>query len=197
MPLNEQSPLVPVEVRSANVAGVNFDQRIIEVVAMPYEEPAVIEYRGELWNEVFERGSFDGIETRQGQVRVNRNHDKTRTVGKVPQWWPSRSEGLVAEVRVAATPLGDETLALADEDMLSASVGFMARGRDQVFDKTTMSRRIRKAFVDHLSFVEDAAYPGAKVLAVRGMDGVDDRPPLHTPHMDEVVAWLNNRKSRG
>jgi hypothetical protein len=31
-----------------------------------------------------------------------------------------------------------------------------------------MVRRIKKAFVDHLSFVESPSYVGAKVLAVRG-----------------------------
>ena len=162
------APVAPVEFRASSVAGVNSSQRIIELVAVPYEEPAVIEYRGEVWAESFSRGAFDGIETRQDQVRVNRDHDRNRTVGKVVRWWPSRSEGLVSEVRVAPTVLGDETLTLAGEDMLSASVAFAVRGRDQVLDKSSMTRRIRRAHLDHLSFVEDAAYRGAKVLAVRG-----------------------------
>jgi hypothetical protein len=59
-------------------------------------------------------------------------------------------------------------LTLADEDMLSVSVGFAVRNRDQVLDRSSMTRRIRRAFVDHPSFVEDAAYPSARVLAVRG-----------------------------
>jgi phage head maturation protease len=163
-----RAPNAPVEFRDSSVAGVNCDQRIVEVVAVPYEEPSLIEYRGAMWAETFDRGAFDGIETRGGQVRVNRGHDRTRTVGKVVRWWPSRSEGLVSEVRIAPTPLGDETLTLADEDMLSVSVGFAVRDRDQVLDRSSMTRRIRKAFVDHLSFVEDSAYAGAKVLAVRG-----------------------------
>jgi HK97 family phage prohead protease len=187
-------PNAPIEFRDSSVSGVNFDKRVIEVVAVPYEEPTVIEYRGELWEESFVRGSFDGIETRQDQVRVNRNHDKTMTVGKVVRWWPERTEGLVSEVRVAPTDRGDETLALANEDMLSASVGFAVRGRDQLLDKSSMTRRIRKAFVDHMSFVESPAYVGAKVLAVRDGEGVDDRPPLHTPNLDEMVAFLNSRK---
>jgi hypothetical protein len=194
-PVAGRSPgSAPVEFRSASVAGVNFAQRIIEVVAVPYEEPALIEYRGTMWNEVFSRGAFEGIE-RQGQVRVNRNHDKTMTVGKVVRWWPERSEGLVSEVRVAPTDRGEETLTLADEDMLSASVGFAVRGRDQMLDKSSMIRRISKAFVDHLSFVEAPSYVGAKVLAVRGdRMGIDDRPPLDTPNLDELVAFMNSRK---
>jgi HK97 family phage prohead protease len=192
--LPDGAPLAPVEFRDASVSGVNFDKRIIEVVAMPYDEPTVVEYRGEMWHETFTRGAFDGIEARQDQIRVNRNHDKTMTVGKVVRWWPERSEGLVSEVRVAPTDRGNETLALANEDMLSASVGFAVRGRDQLLDKTSMTRRVRKAFVDHLSFVESPAYVGAKVLAVRDNAGIDDRPPLVTPRMDELVTFLSGRK---
>jgi phage head maturation protease len=165
---SRELPNAPVEFRDASVAGVNFDQRIIEVVAVPYEEPSLIEYRGAMWAETFARGAFDGIETRKDQIRVNRNHDKTLTIGKVVRWRPSRSEGLVSEVRIAPTVLGGETLTLAGEDMLSPSVGFAVRGGDQLLDKMSMTRRIRKAFVDHLSFVESPAYAGAKVLAVRG-----------------------------
>ena len=73
----------PIEFRSSTVAGVNFAQRTIEIVAVPYEETAPVEYRGEVWNEVFLRGSFDGIEKRPGRVCANRDHERQRTVGKV------------------------------------------------------------------------------------------------------------------
>jgi hypothetical protein len=123
------------------------------------------------------------------------------TVGKVVRWWPERAEGLVSEVRIAPTPRGDETLALANEDMLSVSVGFAVRGRDQVLEKRSMTRRIRKAFVDHLAFVESPSYAGATIRGVRkdedifgAFDGVDDRPPLHTPNLDELVAFMSSRK---
>jgi phage head maturation protease len=111
----------PLEFREASVSDVNFAQRLITLVAVPYEEAATVEYRGELWEESFLRGAFDGIEKRPNRVRANRNHDKNRTVGKALAFFPSRQEGLVADVRIAPTPLGDETLTLADEDMLSVS----------------------------------------------------------------------------
>jgi phage head maturation protease len=122
-PAAEIAPRSPVELRSSNLAGVNFAQRTIEVIAVPYDELAPVEYRGELWNESFARGAFDGIERRPNPIRANRDHDKRRTVGKIVDFWPSRQEGLVASVRVARTELGDETLVLADEDCLGASVG--------------------------------------------------------------------------
>ena len=40
-------------------------------------------WRGEMWRESFERGAFDGIEDHAGRVRVNREHVKGDTVGKV------------------------------------------------------------------------------------------------------------------
>jgi HK97 family phage prohead protease len=187
----------PIEFRSSAVAGVNFAQRVIEFIAVPYDESALVEYRGEMWNESFLPGSFDGLEKRPNRVRVNRDHERSRTIGKVVNFWPSRKEGLVGAARIAQTPLGDETLALADEDCLGASVGFAVRGRDQELDRRTMARRIRRAFVDHLSFVPDPAYTGAGVLAVRSgieVPAAADLPQLVTPAVDELAAWLQARR---
>ena len=188
------TPRPPVEYRNAVVADVDFTERVVSVVAVPYEEEAVVEYRGELWKESFLRGAWDGIENRSDPIRANRDHDKTRTIGRALRWFPSRDEGLVGEVRIAPTPLGDETLTLADEDMLSVSAGFGVRGSDQILNRPF--RRIKRAFMDHLAFVESPAYAGARVLAVRD-DGEPVEaaalPPLVTPHLDEVLAWLEAR----
>jgi phage head maturation protease len=192
----------PLEIRdSAVVTGVDFTQRIVEMVAVPYDESAVVEYRGELWDESFAPGSFEGIENRKepNLVRVNRDHDHTRTVGKVIRFDTASQEGLVGEVRIAKTTLGDETLALADEDMLSLSAGFGVRGRDQVLDRSVRDglprRRILRAFMDHLAFVEQPAYVGARVLAVRSGEAptAADLEPLVTPNLDEVLDWLKSR----
>jgi phage head maturation protease len=196
-PAVEEAP-GPIEFRSSNVAGVNFPDRLIEVIAVPYDEEAPVEYRGEMWRERFLRGAFDGIETRTRSTRVNREHQKAYTVGKVAQFWPSRSEGLVAVVRIAPTTLGDETLALADEDCLGASVGFAARGRDQEFDRRSRTRIIKRAFVDHLALTADEAYLGAGVLSVRSASlptsSVADLPKLVTPALDELLAWQRSRR---
>jgi phage head maturation protease len=183
------APPAPLEFRQSMVTGVNFGQRIIEVIAAPYDETAVVEYRGELWNESFDRHAFDGIEKQPNKVHANRDHDRTRTIGKVVNFWPSRQEGLVAAVRIAQTPLGDETLALADEDCLGASVGFAARSSDQELDRMRRLRRIKKAFLDHLAFVPDPAYAGAGVLSVRRAGA-----PAATPALDELVAFMQARK---
>lgn len=196
-PAVEEAPEAPVEFRSSNVAGVNFKKRIIDLIAVPYDEEAPVEYRGELWNERFLRGAFEGIETRTNPVRANRDHDRGRTVGKVAAFHPSRTEGLVSEVRIAKTLLGDETLALADEDCLGASVGFAVRGSDQELNRRTRARIIKRAFVDHLAFVPDPAYAGAGVLAVRSAAEAPlaaDLPKLVTPNLDELLAWQRSRR---
>ena len=189
----------PIEFRESVLAGVNFAQRIIEVIAVPYEEEAPVEYRGEMWREMFLRGSFEGIEKRPNRVRANRDHDRARTVGKVTAFHPSRTEGLVAAVRIAQTPLGDETLALADEDCLSASVGYAVRGSDQELNRRSRSRVIRRAFLDHLAFVPDPAYQGAQVLSVRNTANTSlaaDLPMLVTPALDELLEWRRDRTPR-
>ena len=193
---DDEAPRAPIEFRDSKLAGVNFAQRTIELVVTPYEETALVEYRGEVWNETFLRGAYDGIEKRPGRVRGNRDHDDRRLVGKAVKFWPSRQEGLVAEVRISRTPLGDETLALADDDVLGVSAGFAARGRDQEFDRRTMTRRIKRAFLDHIAFVPDPAYQGAGVLAVRNTPlAPADLPRLETPALDELCEWLTARKS--
>ena len=191
----------PVETRDASaVAGVDVRQRIIEVIAVPYDQEAEVPYRGEIWKESFARGAFDGIEKMTRPVMANREHTRGAPGGKVMEWWPERVEGLVAGVRVAKTAMGDETLALAEDGMIRASVGFGARLRDMVLDRSTMRRRINKAFIDHLSFVEDPAYVGAEVLAVRenGLPGEPDQPliPLIRPDLDELAAFLADIRSR-
>jgi len=194
-PAAEEAPAAPVELRSSNVAGVNFAQRLIEIIAVPYEEEAPVEYRGEMWKESFLRGAFDGIEKRAGRVRANREHDRMHTVGKVANFYPSRTEGLVAAVRIAKTPLGDETLELADEDCLGASVGFAVRGSDQELDRRSRTRRIRRAFMDHLAFTSNPVYEGAGVLSVRSVGATEPvLQPLVTPALDELAEWFRARK---
>lgn len=157
-----------VEWRSTATETVAVDRaaRIVRVVAVPYEAPAAVPFRGTIWREVFSRGAFDGIQSRTNTtIRVNRDHDRTRTVGKVIQFDPADPRGLIAEIQIARTPLGDETLALAEEDCLSASVAFMVPGGGEQLDHNARLRRIVRATLDHVALVENPAYVGASVLS--------------------------------
>lgn len=191
------SPRYPIETRNADVAGVKFAARTIEVIAVPWEQEAEVMYRGQRWREVFTRGAFDGLLSGHPRVRANREHNPQWIVGKMVAAHPSRAEGLVTEIRVAETPLGDETLALAADDCLSASVGFAAGGAGQRLNPSGI-RRILKAYLDHIAFVQSPAYLGAAVLNVRDpdLDG-DTRPPLApTPTLDEWSHYLEARRAK-
>lgn len=207
----EGNPSVPIEHRYAEVkiGAVDVRERLITVVAVPYEQPALVEYRSELWNELFLRGAFDSLAASPHRadpirtVRANRDHDKGRTVGKVMQFWPEREEGLVAEVRIARTHRGEDTLGLAIDDCLSVSVGFGVLPGGQILDRKTMTRRIKTAYLDHLSFVESPAYVGAQVLSVRDAAGSEATKlePLRTPLLDrftndDVLRWASERLNK-
>lgn len=188
----------------ATVQDVNNKQRIVTVLAVPWEQEAEVKWRGQAWREVFARGAFNGLENSAGRIRVNREHTKGDTVGRVVRADPSDPRGLVVDVRVVRTPRGDETLALAEEEMISASMGyFVKQPSDVVLNKNTMLRRVNRAFLDHLSFVESPAYEGAQVLSVREAPNgltVVETPLPETPILDEfmnddVLKWARSRNS--
>lgn len=188
-----------LELRNAAIAEVKFPERIITLVAVPYDKSTLVTFRGRVWEESFARSAFNGIEERAGRVRVNREHRKGNTVGKAIRFAPDSEEGLVTDLKIAETPAGDESLALAAEDMISSSVGFGVRGSDQELDPRPEPPRryIRRAFLDHIALVEDPAYDDAGVLAVRSdpeFVNAATLPPLKTPVLDEWTAYLAARR---
>lgn len=179
-------------------------QRIIEVLAVPWNQPAEVFWRGDIWTEVFAPGAFDGIETRSDAIRVNREHVKGNTIGKITDFEPGHALGLFARVQVVKGPKGDEVLDLAEDDMISPSIGYRAQKPSDVrLDKQLRHRTVLNAFLDHLGMVEDPAFKGAQVLAVRGepseLDAADNRPLAPTPLLDRFVndptlVWARSRR---
>ena len=97
-------------------------------------------------------GAFDGIEDHAGRVRVNREHVEGDTVGKVVDRSTRPTDGgLLARVKIAHDARGDETLALAEEDMISASVGYYVKSAGDVQHEQAdrCTRRVCRAFLDH------------------------------------------------
>jgi phage head maturation protease len=194
----------PIEYRNAAVSEVNFDKRTVTLIAIPYGETAVVRYRSELMEEEHQRGAYDNLETvRPGRIKANRDHDINRPVGKVMKWHPKSSEGLLAEVRISQTTSGDETLALADDEVLGASLGFFIRppGGQQIERRSggQLPRRVvTNAGVHHLAFTADPAYEGASVLSVRNGENIvsaAELPQIHTPVLDEWTAYLSARRA--
>ena len=120
-----------VELRSAQIAGVDFAERVIEIIAVPYGQETVVEYRGEVLRELVEPGgfdalnpspepndsAFDGIEKTEWHVTANREHNYERTFGKVIGYRSGDPRGLISLLKVSETPLGDETLQLAADGL--------------------------------------------------------------------------------
>jgi HK97 family phage prohead protease len=178
----------PIEIRAATVAAVSHPERMIELVVMPYDEETVVEYRGRMIREVCSPGAYDGIERRANRVKVNFDHDPTQRVGRAVAFHPSRREGLVAECLISRSPAGDVALNDAEDGLLDVSAGFVPI--QQRMEPGPL-RRITKAFLDHISLVDDPAYQGARVLAVRSAaeQPVSTVAALDTPNLDQIRLW--------
>jgi HK97 family phage prohead protease len=187
----EERPREPLRYRSAEVVGVSFPERIIELVVIPYERETIVPHPREnrLITEVISRGAFDGIERRANRVKVNRDHKAERTVGKAVSFHPSREEGLVSKVRISRTPLGDETLELAEDEVLDASAGFAPLGQHGELWETRNRCRIHKAFLGHIALVPEAAYEDARVLAVRSAGELEQEAATPNLELIELDRW--------
>jgi HK97 family phage prohead protease len=181
-----EPPKGQLEYRAATVVSTSFPDRTIELIVMPYEQQTVADYNGRMIREVVHAGAFDGIERRPNRIKVNRDHDVTRTVGRALALHPSREEGLVAEIRIAATPLGDETLTLADEGILDASAGFLPMPGGERWEGRSM-RHLDKVWLGHIAMTPEPAYQGAQVLSVRTQDPAAVVAAA-TPNLDRIRA---------
>ena len=179
-----------VLLRNSTLTDVDASKRQIDLIAVPWDQEARVFWRDDWWTEVFKRGAFEGIEQRAGDVRVNREHIKGKTVGKIEAFDPNHADGLWARVKVVKGPTGDEVLNLAEDDMISASVGYKAsKPTDVQIDKPARRRTVLNAWLDHLGLVEDPAYDGARVLTVREDSSgflVAEGPLPDTPMLDEI-----------
>ena len=98
--------------------------------------------------------------------------------------WSPRS------ARCRNTRDGDDALELAADGLLGASIGFaVLHPDDEEWSVDRRSRRVTKAWLDHIALTGDPAYPGAKVLAVAHRRPSPSRRSA-TPNLDEVLAWL-------
>ena len=183
-----EQPTGELRFRQAALAGVSFPERTIELVVMPYEQETVVEHKGRMIREIIARGAFDGIQRRANRIKVNRDHDEKRVVGRAIAIHPSREEGLVAELRISNTPLGDETLTLADDGVLDASAGYLPMPNGEKW-LTRSSVRILKGWLGHVALVPEPAYEGAQVLSVR-QKAEPVGEPTPTPNLDQVRDWL-------
>lgn len=176
----------------ARIAGVRAG-RTIEIVVIPYESPAAVTWDGRAVRETIARGAFDGIERRPNRIRANRDHKVERTVGRAVAMHPARDEGLVAEIKISQTELGEETLQLAADGCLDASAGFLPYQDGMRWDGPD-EYTVTKAWLGHVAFTPEPAHDGTHVLAIRSAGlAVAAAEPVTvslTPNLDAFRAQL-------
>jgi HK97 family phage prohead protease len=177
-------------IRSVSELGVDYPRRTIELVVMPYDTETVVDQPyGRMVFESVAPGAFDGIQRRVDRIRVNRDHDIERTIGRTIALHASRKEGLVAELRIARTPLGDETLSLADEGCLDASAAVRPLGDGMEWSRARDRVRLTKLWLEHIAMTPQPAYETANVLAVR--NAMEPATPVGArPNLERVRAEL-------
>jgi len=172
-----------IEIRTATqLLEVRHPERIIDLIAVPYDEETRVRHQGRLIIETVAPGAFAGV---SAPVKVNLAHNYERPIGRVAKFHTNDPRGLRTELRIVATPAGDEVLELAAEDLLAGSVGFLPLPGGEVYTYDRARRRITKAMLDHIALTGDPAYTGAKVLAVRAA-GDEAPPPTATPNLDRI-----------
>lgn len=185
------APKAPVEIRSAVVTNVRFPERIIELLAVPYNEWAWVEHRGKMIEEAFEPGAFGQIQNRASRFTVNLEHDVNRIVGRCQALHPDAPEGLLSELRIRRGPEGDQVLTDAEDQMVGGSVGFAALPENLHWE-TRSRRKVLKAFLDHIALTFSPAYLGAMPLDVRSRPTVIVPPAtierVPTPNLDGIMA---------
>jgi HK97 family phage prohead protease len=175
-----------IEYRTASTLEVRHAQRTIELLAVPYNETVEVLRRGKWVSESVAPEAFAGV---HGEISVNRAHDVERPLGRVTALHPKDPRGLRTELRISRTAEGDDVLELADDGLLSASVGFqpLPGGEEWTIDRRVV--KVTKAKLVHIALTGNPAYPGAKVLAVRSADETPAQRVL-TPNLDRLLLEL-------
>src|SRR5262245_24768283 len=173
----------PIEIRAAVVDAVAYPKRLLDVIAVPYDQWTPVPYNGKIIEESVAPGAFGDIGKRAGRFLVNLEHEPDRWLGRIIGF-PADPSGLRARLQIRRTPEGDQALDDAADGMLGASVGMAVRGDGQTI--ADGRRRIVKAFLDHVALTAQPAYAGAEVLDVRHRPSVT--PASATPNLDRVLA---------
>jgi len=169
-----------IEYRKASTLEVRHAQRTIVLIAVPYDEETEVLRGDRVVTESVSREAFAGV---HGDVTVNRAHDLEQPLGRVTALHPKDPRGLRAEMRISRTAAGNDMLELADDGLLSASVGFQLLAEDWTPDKRRVT--ITRAKLLHIALTGDPAYKGAKVLAVRTA-AVPSVVRTATPNLDRI-----------
>jgi hypothetical protein len=166
-----------MQLRSANV-----DERIITGLVVPYDATSYL--TPNIGGERIMRGAFaKSIRQRGDRIPLCRAHDHSRALG-MSRSWTDNDEGLGGEFYVRPSAAGDEALEEARDGYLSElSIGFQPLVQRRAPDNAL---EVREGRLFEVSLVVIAAYDGARVLAVRNAQSIDEllAPFRNPPHVD-------------
>jgi HK97 family phage prohead protease len=169
-----------IEYRTAAAVEVRHAQRIIDLIAVPYNETTRVLRRDRWVTESVDPQAFHGL--RGERLTVNRAHDAENPLGFVSAFHPNDPRGLRAELKISNTSAGTDVLELAADGLLASSIGFQPLTEEWSTDRSAV--KVTRAKLVHIALTGDPAYKGAKVLAVRTDPGTPPRVP--TPNLDRV-----------
>jgi HK97 family phage prohead protease len=177
----------PIEFRTAvEVTDVRYPERIVDVLAVPYETPTDVEYRGRIVSETIARGAFAAAAAHPRKRPVYREHNYDRQCGIIRHLVDGR-DALRAELKIMRGPAGDETLDMCDDGMLDASIGFAPKVGCEKWTPDRRARTITDAYLEHIALVAIPAYADARVLAVRHRRP-EPAATVPTPNLDQIHA---------
>ena len=170
---------------------VDVEEGVLEGIVVPYDETSFM--AGDGAGERVLRGAFTKSAREQaGRLKLFRDHDHARPVGVARRINVRHPDGLWAEFKLGD---GDRYADVRDELsqglLTDLSMGFRSvqerRGTDG-------AREITEAQLFEVSLVPIGAYPGARVLALRGATAQDLLDGLHAPPPPPVPDWLRRRR---
>lgn len=144
------------------------DGRTIEGIVVPYNKPTRI---NEELVEQFDKGAFRHQLNAANRVKLGREHIMLggALIG-AGRSMEERDGGLWMALRVASTPIGDETLALVNDGALD-ELSIMFRERQNRRLGGGVLARVKADLIEVAVVLEGAYGRAAKIAAVRSADG--------------------------
>lgn len=176
---------------SYEVADVEVKGRTLTLAVVPFDRPTWVEDSTGRYREAFDHGAFKHLDPTRTQLRYEHSPDLLDRIGA---GLSMREDGgyLIGEARVFQGHRGDHVLDLVKEhELRGVSVGFFP-GIDRE-DQDAEGHFVRRAKVKQMpewSLVDDPAYAGAEVLAVRATRQAEQREALARWMRDMRAAAL-------
>jgi HK97 family phage prohead protease len=165
--------------RSYAVNDLAVKGRTLTLAVVPIMRPAWVEDSTGRYRERFRSGAFSHVDPTRVQLRYQHSTDLLDRVGA---GMDMREDGkyLVGRARVFNGARGDHLLDLVNaKELRGVSVGFYPGQDAKVYDDDgPLVERVRVKSMPEWSLVDDPAYKGAEVLAVRSSQQAEAREAL-------------------